>query len=189
MKANITTYRCSSTVLFGAYDWNAIPGGANEYCSWDAAGEPPVCAGHQYETGLIYLSHSNGVEVYPSIGGWTLSDNFPTLAANEASRKKFAENCVKLIQDYDFDGIDIDWEYPGYEDHSGTPDDTLNYSLFLKEIRIALDTLGKSTGRFYGLTAVRTMNVWRFPFSTHILYSTVLCCSSSGLALWSRFDR
>jgi chitinase len=140
-------------VLFGAYDWNAIPGGANEYCSWDAAGEPPVCAGHQYETGLIYLSHSNGVEVYPSIGGWTLSDNFPTLAANEASRKKFAENCVKLIQDYDFDGIDIDWEYPGYEDHSGTPDDTLNYSLFLKEIRIALDTLGKSTGRFYGLTA------------------------------------
>ncbi|EED95478.1 hypothetical protein THAPSDRAFT_268366 [Thalassiosira pseudonana CCMP1335] len=71
-------------VLFGAYDWNAIPGGANEYCSWDAAGEPPVCAGHQYETGLIYLSHSNGVEVYPSIGGWTLSDNFPTLAANEA---------------------------------------------------------------------------------------------------------
>ena len=43
----------------------------------------------------------------PSIGGWTLSDNFPTIAATEAGRKAFAANCVKLIEEYDFDGIDI----------------------------------------------------------------------------------
>ncbi len=45
------------------------------------------------------------MEVYPSIGGWTLSDPFPALAANEATRLTFAANCVKLIEDYDFDGI------------------------------------------------------------------------------------
>jgi hypothetical protein len=28
------------------------------------------------------------------------------------------------------------WEYPGYADHMGTPEDTVNYSLFLKEIRM-----------------------------------------------------
>lgn len=93
------------------------------------------------------------MEVYPSIGGWTLSDPFPNLAANPAARKKFADNCVKLIEAYDFDGIDIDWEYPGYLDHNGTPEDTVNYSLFLQDIRDALDVLGHTKGRFFGLTA------------------------------------
>lgn len=93
------------------------------------------------------------MEVYPSIGGWTLSDPFSELAASAESRKRFAENCVKLIDTYDFDGIDIDWEYPGYIDHSGRPEDTINYNLFLQEIRTALDVLGEKNNRFYGLTA------------------------------------
>jgi len=138
-------------VLYGPFDWS---GSGTEYCSWDGPGEPPNCAAHTNEEGgLIQLSHEAGVEVYPSIGGWTLSDHFPKLAADPAARQKFAENCVKLIEDYDFDGIDIDWEYPGYVVHSGTPEDTVNYSLFLQDIRDALDVLGHRKGRFYGLTA------------------------------------
>ena len=115
--------------------------------------DPPACASHNLETGLIHLAHEAGVEVYPSIGGWTLSDNFPTLASTAEGRSAFANNCVRLIREYEFDGIDIDWEYPGYADHSGTEADTVNYSLFLKEIRDKLDELGDETGRFYGLTA------------------------------------
>ena len=41
----------------------------------------------------------------------------------------------------------------GYAAHSGTHADTVNYSLFLRAIRDALDVLGQRTGRFYGLTA------------------------------------
>ncbi len=59
----------------------------------------------------------------------------------------------KLVEDYDFDGIDIDWEYPGYAEHMGTPDDKENYSLLLHDIRQELDTLGEKNDRFYGLTA------------------------------------
>ncbi|KAL9190865.1 hypothetical protein ACHAXT_000571 [Thalassiosira profunda] len=137
--------------LFGKFDWQTE--GGPTYCSWDAPDEPPVCEAHHYETGLISQAHAAGVEVYPSIGGWTLSDPFPALAADPAARENFANNCVQLIEAYDFDGIDIDWEYPGYADHSGTPADTINYSLFLREIRDKLDELGERTGRFYGLTA------------------------------------
>ena len=75
------------------------------------------------------------------------------MAKNPTGRKNFAANCVKLIETYDFEGIDIDWEYPGYADHMGTPGDKQNYSLFLLEIRNALDALGKKNGRVYGLTA------------------------------------
>lgn len=70
------------------------------------------------------------------------------MAANAKARKNFADNCVKLIKEYNFDGIDLDWEYPGYADHSGTPDDTVNFNLLLDDVRAALDELGEETGRF-----------------------------------------
>ena len=55
------------------------------------------------------MVHAAGAELYPSLGGWTLSDPFPAMAANPTARANFAKNCVELIKAYDFDGIDIDW--------------------------------------------------------------------------------
>ena len=46
-----------------------------------------------------------------------------------------------------------DWEYPGYEPHSGTEADTVNFNLLLDDVRAALDGLEAETGKFYGLTA------------------------------------
>ena len=39
-----------------------------------------------------------------------------------------------LPEKYDFDGIDIDWEYPGFAEHSGRPKDKENFTLLLKEL-------------------------------------------------------
>eukprot|EP00804_Cyclotella_cryptica_P020277 CCRYP_015903-RA/>CCRYP_015903-RA protein AED:0.05 eAED:0.05 QI:474/1/1/1/1/0.9/10/478/2037 len=122
------------------------------FCHWSEK-NVKECAFHDTSTGLIHLAHANGVEVYPSIGGWTLSDPFPAMAAGPSARDHFAQKCVELIQEYQFDGIDIDWEYPGYADHSGTPDDTQNFVLLLRAIREALDDLGSRTDKYYGLTA------------------------------------
>ena len=142
-----------SKALYGEVNWNLLPGQGGTYCTWVSAGQPPLCQGHRYETGLIYQAHKAGVEVYISIGGWTLSNTFPAMAKSLTSRKTFAANCVKLIETYDIDGIDIDWEYPGYADHMGTPEDKQNFTLLLQEIRNALDALGSKKGRVYGLTA------------------------------------
>jgi len=126
--------------------------GANYFCSWDG---PSLrnCNYHDTTKGIIELAHRAGATVMPSIGGWTLSDNFPTVAASERTRKNFARNCVKLIEEYNFDGIDIDWEYPGYEPHSGTDQDKFTYTLFLAEIRKQLDQLGIIKNKYYKLTA------------------------------------
>lgn len=112
-----------------------------------------TCAYHIDGMGLISRVHGAGKEIWPSIGGWTLSDAFPAMSANPASRAKFVENCVGLIRDYKFDGIDIDWEYPGFAEHSGTPADKENYNLLLQELRSALDNLEQETGQHYGITA------------------------------------
>eukprot|EP00581_Thalassiosira_minuscula_P005354 CAMPEP_0183742588 /NCGR_PEP_ID=MMETSP0737-20130205/64777_1 /TAXON_ID=385413 /ORGANISM="Thalassiosira miniscula, Strain CCMP1093" /LENGTH=1396 /DNA_ID=CAMNT_0025978175 /DNA_START=206 /DNA_END=4396 /DNA_ORIENTATION=- len=138
-------------LLFGPYNWNPSPG-SKQYCSWDSATKK-ACNSHNYEQGLIYLVHAAGAEIYPSIGGWTLSDPFPEMAASATARARFAQKCVELINEYDFDGIDIDWEYPGYEDHKGTPQDRDNFKLLLNDVRAKLDELEESTGKFYGLTA------------------------------------
>ena len=92
-------------VLYGPYNWNTSPDD-QLYCSWDAA-NIKNCKSHKYEEGLIHRVHEAGAEIYPSLGGWTLSDAFVAMAASDVSRKKFAEQCVDLIKDYNFDGIDI----------------------------------------------------------------------------------
>ena len=62
--------------------------------------------------GIIEHAHANGTKVMASLGGWSMSKHFPEVMANASLRARFIEDCVKLI-DMGFDGIDIDWEYPG----------------------------------------------------------------------------
>jgi len=102
---------------------------------------------------LPYLAHQAGVKVLPSIGGWTLSNNFSGISADPVKRENFANNCVALINEYNFDGIDLDWEYPGYAPNGGTPDDKVNFTLLLQDVRSALDELEITKGQEYLLTS------------------------------------
>eukprot|EP00585_Thalassiosira_rotula_P004448 CAMPEP_0196153706 /NCGR_PEP_ID=MMETSP0910-20130528/37653_1 /TAXON_ID=49265 /ORGANISM="Thalassiosira rotula, Strain GSO102" /LENGTH=653 /DNA_ID=CAMNT_0041417579 /DNA_START=108 /DNA_END=2069 /DNA_ORIENTATION=+ len=142
-------------VLFG--DIDATRGKCNAgqprcRCSW-VKPQFKSCSYHNDPTGLIWLVHQARGDIYPSIGGWTLSDTFSPMANDPTSRKIFASNCRNLIVDYNFDGIDLDWEYPGYAAHNGHPYDKQNFNLLLQDIREELDKLGAENGRFYGLTA------------------------------------
>jgi GH18 family chitinase len=49
-------------------------------------------------------------------------------------------------QTYDFDGIDIDWEYPAASDRDGTAADKQNFVTFMQELKSAC-------GATYGVTA------------------------------------
>ncbi len=69
-----------------------------------------------------------------SVGGWTLSDTFSQLADNAQARKNFAASAVRFCKQYDFNGIDIDWEYPCFAEHSGRPQDKVNFTLLLEEL-------------------------------------------------------
>lgn len=80
-------------------------------------------------------SHPN-LKILISIGGWG-SGRFSEMAASDENRNKFADDCLRVVQEYNLDGIDIDWEYPTSKAAkiSASPDDTQNYTLMMKAIR------------------------------------------------------
>ena len=94
------------------------------------------------ETAITYIARARGVKVLASIGGWTLSNTFPGIAADSSLRETFAASCIDLVRTYGFDGIDINWEFPGYTPHNGTAADKRNFTLLMQEIRKALSAYG-----------------------------------------------
>ncbi len=92
-------------------------------------------------TSLVELAHERGVKVLISVGGWTLSEHFSAISANPEKRRRFAQSCNQLIRTYGIDGIDLDWEYPGYQANGGSPGDRHNFTLLLEAIRDSLDAL------------------------------------------------
>jgi chitinase len=76
------------------------------------------------------------LKIMLSIGGWG-SGRFSEMASTYENRKKFAEDCLRVVKEFKLDGIDIDWEYPtsNAAKISSSPDDTKNYTLMMQEIR------------------------------------------------------
>ena len=101
------------------------------------------------------------LKVLPSFGGWTLSQPFHGLAKNESARHHFVQSAVELIAQHDvFDGIDIDWEYPGGGGNSQrvlkgaeAQNEKQVFTSLMQELRTELDKLSQETGRDYQLTA------------------------------------
>ena len=55
-----------------------------------------------------------GIKVTIAIGGWNDSegDKYSRLVNSPAARKKFIDHVLQFIEKYNFDGPDLDWEYP-----------------------------------------------------------------------------
>ncbi|MGL5480816.1 MAG: glycosyl hydrolase family 18 protein, partial [Aeromonas veronii] len=96
------------------------------------------------------------LKILPSVGGWTLSDPFYFLG-DKTKRDVFVGSVKEFLQTWKFfDGVDIDWEYPGGQGANpklGSPSDGATYVTLMKELRAMLDELEAETGRQYELTS------------------------------------
>ncbi|PKY09339.1 hypothetical protein P168DRAFT_324321 [Aspergillus campestris IBT 28561] len=104
------------------------------------------------------------VEVWISIGGWTFSNNdtdtqpvFGDISRSDKKRQDFADNLVAFMTRYGFDGVDLDWEYPGATDRGGKEDDTEN---FVKLMETLKETFKRSSRGGYGLTFTVPSSYW-----------------------------
>lgn len=150
---------------------NSVAGVAD---SWDQ----PL-AGSFNQLKQLKAKHPN-LKVMISLGGWTWSKNFSKAAATDSSRKKLVSSCIDLyikgnlpVMDGRggqgaaagvFDGIDIDWEWPGSQNgnegnHVDEVNDKANFTALLKEFRTQLDAYGATNGRNYQLSAFLPANI------------------------------
>ena len=87
--------------------------------------------GSLYSRFTALKQKKTGLQTWISIGGWSFTDpptagSFSKMVSTQANRQAFVNNAVAFMKQYGFDGMDIDWEYPGESDRGGTSADKAN---------------------------------------------------------------
>ncbi|MBW3695126.1 chitinase [Vibrio sp. T187] len=157
----------------GGNSYNALMtacNGVNDYevvihDPWAAFQKSFPQAGHEYSSPIkgnyammMALKQRNpDLKIIPSIGGWTLSDPFFDFTT-KANRDTFVASVKKFLNTWKFyDGVDIDWEFPGGGGENANLGDPVNdgpaYIALMQELRAMLDELQAETGRTYELTS------------------------------------
>ena len=104
---------------------------------------------------LTRMKDSNpDLTVLVSVGGWLWSTNFSDMALTAASRRVFEDSVMEFLRQYDLDGLDIDWEYPGMAGagHPFRPEDKGDFTSLVRELRGRFDADAKKTRRRLYLT-------------------------------------
>ena len=81
----------------------------------------------------VNLKQKNpNLKVLIAIGGWGQeSKRFSDMVATPETRKIFVDSVVEYITERNFDGLDMDWEYPATRGGNVT-EDKKNFVLLLK---------------------------------------------------------
>jgi len=96
-------------------------------------------------------SESNVIDKVPQF----LHSHFSQAVSTDQSRKIFAANILTVYNQYNVDGIDIDWEYPGQAGASGskaTPADSANFLNFLQLLKATLPDGARITAATQSVT-------------------------------------
>ncbi|CAH1795273.1 unnamed protein product [Owenia fusiformis] len=104
------------------------------------------------ESGLGMFSRVNGLKAKNpglktliAIGGWSFgTEKMTAMLATRENRATFVRSAVDFVQEYNFDGLDLDFEYPGAR---GSPAaDRERFTSLCKELRQAFDSVSLRQG-------------------------------------------
>ncbi|KAH8653610.1 hypothetical protein BX600DRAFT_526827, partial [Xylariales sp. PMI_506] len=123
---------------------------------------------------MTALKEDADLEVWISIGGWSFTDpgstqeTFTNLAASESLQATFIASVINFLGEYGFDGVDLDWEYPGAPDRGGNDADFANYPTFLSNLKTELDQYG------YGLSITIPASYWYLQYFDVVTISGIV---------------
>jgi len=98
-------------------------------------------------------SQNPAIKTLISIGGYNFNSLaatktiFSDMAGSATNRGTFIKSCMHFARLHGFDGVDVDWEYPGHAGQGGRPEDKANFVLLLTEFRTAIEDEARAGGK------------------------------------------
>lgn len=91
---------------------------------------------------MVALKEKNPqLKVIISLGGWGGCKTCSEVFSSDADRDAFATSVKMLLEKYNADGIDLDWEYPailGFPGHRFVQEDRENFTQLIQQLRTTL---------------------------------------------------
>jgi chitinase len=90
---------------------------------------------------LVADAHKARVRVLLSLGGWGWDKQFTAIVSKPEALDRYVKAVLAIVDRYDYDGIDLDWEYPD------TKAKVAGFDRLSRRFRKDLDALGRKKGR------------------------------------------
>ncbi|XP_061191555.1 chitotriosidase-1-like, partial [Saccostrea echinata] len=123
------------------YAFGKVVGNTIDAYEWNDKG-----TGGQYEKIMNLRSVNPDLKILLAIGGWTHGTApFTAVVDDPNDMAAFANNALAYLKTYGFDGLDLDWEYPG--GNGSPPEDKQRFTSFVQKLRQVFDADGVANNR------------------------------------------